>query len=192
MKKNSREINYVRISVTDNCNLRCQYCVEENEKCGKAKDQLSSKEIKTIAQAFALMGVKKIRLTGGEPTIRSDIEEIIEKIASIEEIKSIAMTTNGLRVSDRIEIFHQKGLKAINISLDTLDSQKYRDITRGGELEKVLTLLEKASQIKDLKIKINVVLMKGINDNEIPELANLTEKYGADVRFIELMPIGAG
>ncbi|MGL4403296.1 MAG: GTP 3',8-cyclase MoaA [Fusobacteriaceae bacterium] len=192
MKNFRKMVNYVRISVTDNCNLRCQYCVEEDEKCGKNKDQLSPDDIKVLVQAFALMGVKKIRLTGGEPTIRTDIEEIIEKISSVEDIESIALTTNGLKLSDRIENFYKKGVRGINISLDTLNPEKYRDITRGGELHKVIDLLEKASQIEGLKIKINAVLMKGINEDEIPELAGLAEKYGADVRFIELMPIGAG
>lgn len=192
MQNFNREINYVRISVTDNCNLRCQYCVEEGEKCGKSRDYLSPDEIGRIAEAFALMGVKKVRLTGGEPTVRRDIEKIIDKISFQAGIKEIAMTTNGLNLSDKIQKFYRKGVRAINISLDTLNHEKYSSITGGGDLNKVLDFLEKAHRIKDLKLKINVVLMKEVNDDEIPGLALLAEKYRADVRFIELMPIGAG
>lgn len=190
MKTLNRKIEYLRISLTENCNLRCSYCMEKEAK-PSCENELDLEKIKKIVQAFALMGGKKIRFTGGEPLLRKDIENIVYEVSKISGIKEIALTTNGILLEDKIFSLISKGLTSLNISLDSLKEDRYREITGGGDLKKVLKAIEIASKTS-LKVKINVVPLKGKNEDEIFQLANLTRLFSVDVRFIELMPIGLG
>ncbi|WP_297597909.1 GTP 3',8-cyclase MoaA [uncultured Cetobacterium sp.] len=191
--KNNRHINYLRISITDHCNLRCQYCLPENNNSfSNNTDLLTADDIEKIVRATSLIGIEKVRITGGEPLIRKDFLEILKKINSIEKIKKIAITTNGFNLSNNLNEFSTNGLNRINISLDSLKPSKYSEITRGGDFFQVMKTIEQASLGQFERIRINVVIMKGINDNEILDFVNLTKELDIGVRFIELMPIGEG
>lgn len=186
-----RKINYLRISLTDRCNLRCKYCMPEkgiNKFCHN--DMLTLEEIYEIAKSFVELGIDKIRFTGGEPLVRSGIVDLISKISKLEGIKDLAMTTNGILLKDMAKDLKKAGLNRVNISLDTLDEGKYKEITRGGDLKKVLDSIEEAKTVGLTPIKINTVLIGGFNDDEIESLVRLTEREEIDLRFIELMPIG--
>lgn len=186
-----RKINYLRISVTDLCNLRCKYCMPEDgimKKCHN--DILRIEEIEEIVKCGAKLGIDKVRITGGEPLIRKGIVELIKRIADIEEIKGVAITTNGILLKKYAKDLKKAGLKRVNISIDSLNREKYRFITRGGELKDVLEGIEEAKKVKLTPIKLNVVLIGGFNDDEIGDFINLTLEDEIDVRFIELMPLG--
>ena len=186
-----REINYLRISLTDRCNLRCEYCMPgEGIDNFSQEEILTLDEIYTIARVFVQLGVNKIRLTGGEPIIRPNIVELVHKISKLEGLKDLSITTNGILLKDFAKPLKEAGLNRVNISLDTLDSKKYKEITRGGNLSQVLDGIEEAKKVGLTPIKINTVLIGGFNDDEIEDLVKLTEKEEIDVRFIELMPIG--
>lgn len=188
-----RNIDYLRISITDRCNLRCVYCMpEEGIKKLDRKEILSFEEIIKIVKACASLGIRKIRYTGGEPLIIEGIEYLIHETSIIPGIEDISITTNGVMLYDMAEELKRAGLKRVNISLDTLNEDKYRKITRGGDLKKVLTAIEKCIEIGITPVKLNVVLIRGLNDNEIMDLMNLTMNMQVEVRFIELMPIGEG
>ena len=193
MKDNyGRDINYLRISLTENCNLKCIYCLPEDfisKKCDETKI-LSEENVLSIVTAAKEMGINKIRLTGGEPLLRKDIVSIVSGIkkAGIDEIY---ITTNGILLSEKIKSLCEAGLSGINVSLDTLDEKQFEEITRGGKILKVLDGIEKSCE-NGLKVKINSVIIKGINENAIKNLAELTLKKDIDVRFIELMPVGQG
>lgn len=186
-----RKINYLRLSLTDKCNLKCKYCVpEKSEKKEKCKELLTLENIKFIIKSFAEEGINKVRLTGGEPLVRNDIVSIVSYIKKFSQIKDIAITTNGLLLEEMAEELKKAGLNRVNISLDSLKKEKYSQITRGGDLEKVLRGIDLAEKIGLGPIKLNVVLIKGFNDEEIEDFVNLTINRKIDVRFIELMPIG--
>lgn len=187
-----RKINYLRISLTDRCNLRCLYCMPEKGIANKLnhKDILSLDDIYKIAKVFVKLGVNKIRLTGGEPLVRKGIVDLVDMLSSLDGVNDLAMTTNGLLLKDMARPLKEAGLNRVNISLDTLDGNKYREITRGGDLTQVLEGIEEAKKVGLVPIKINTVLMGGFNDNEILDLINITREESIDVRFIELMPIG--
>ncbi len=189
--KYSREIDYLRISVTDRCNLRCMYCMpEKGIDIVPHNDILNLEEIARAIQASTLVGVKKIRLTGGEPLIRRGISLLINKISSMPEIDDLALTTNGILFAEQAKKLKQAGLKRVNFSLDSLQKDRYQYITRGGNLHKVLEAIE-AALLLDLKpVKINTVLIRGFNDDEIVQIANLSIEKPLHIRFIELMPIG--
>lgn len=186
-----REINYLRISLTDRCNLRCEYCMP-----GKGIDKfpheemLTLEEIYKISETFVELGINKIRLTGGEPLTRLNVVDLVSKISKLEGIKDLAMTTNGVLLKKFAGPLKEAGLNRVNISLDTLDPKKYTEITRGGKLTDVIEGMEEAKRVGLTPIKINTVLIGGFNDDEIEDLVRLTEKEEIDVRFIELMPIG--
>ncbi|MEG0069424.1 GTP 3',8-cyclase MoaA [Cetobacterium sp.] len=191
--KNNRHINYLRISITDHCNLRCQYCLPENDNSFSNKnDLLNPDDIEKIVRATALIGIEKVRITGGEPLIRTDFLEILKKINSVKKIKKIAITTNGFNLLNNLDEFSKNGLNRINISLDSLNPDKYKKITRGGDFQQVMNSIKESSKGNFERIRINVVIMKGINDNEIFDFVNLTKELNIGVRFIELMPIGEG
>ncbi len=191
--KTKRQINYLRISITDHCNLRCQYCLPEKDtNFSENYNLLSPNEIEKIVKAFSLIGIKKVRITGGEPLIRNDFLNILKKINKIEGIEKIALTTNGYNLLENLDTFEKNGLKRINISLDSLNPEKYKIITRKGDFHKIFNTIKIASTKKFEKIRINVVIMKGINDNEILDFVNLTKDLNICVRFIEVMPIGEG
>ena len=187
-----RKINYLRISLTDRCNLRCSYCMPEGGIKGKTShdEVLSIEDIYRIARVFVDLGVDKIRLTGGEPLVRKGVVELTDMLSKLDGLRELTMTTNGLLLKDMAQSLKDAGLTRINISLDTLDKDKYKEITRGGDLSKVLEAIEEAKRVGLTPIKINTVLMGGFNDNEIMDLVNLTRDEKIDVRFIELMPIG--
>jgi len=186
-----RNINYLRISVTDLCNLRCRYCMP---KYGISKvsheDILSVEEIENIAKAFVNLEVNKIRITGGEPLLRRGILDIVERIGRLEGLKDFAITTNGVLLKKYAKELKRRGLKRVNISLDTLKEEKYKYITRIGNIKDVIEGIEIAKEVGLTPIRINTVLVGGFNDDEIEDLARITEKEEIDVRFIELMPIG--
>lgn len=186
-----RKINYLRLSITDRCNLRCQYCMpEEGVEKLKHSDILSLEEIDEIISAFVDMGIDKIRLTGGEPLIRNGIVTLVEKIKNHPEIKDLALTTNGLLLKTMAEPLKAAGLDRVNISIDSLKPDKYFRMTRGGSLDDVLAGIEEAKKVGLTPIKLNVVIIGGFNDDEIVDFVKLTEDDDIDVRFIELMPIG--
>jgi len=189
--KYSREIDYLRISVTDRCNLRCVYCMpEKGIDIVPHNDILTLEEIARVVQASTLVGVRKIRLTGGEPLIRKGISPLINRISSMPEIDDIALTTNGIIFAEQAEILKQAGLKRVNFSLDSLREDRFKFITRGGNLNKVLESIETAIRLDIKPVKINTVLIRDFNDDEIIQFANLTMEKPLHIRFIELMPIG--
>ncbi|CAB1250052.1 GTP 3',8-cyclase MoaA [Clostridium sp. MT-14] len=186
-----RNINYLRISVTDLCNLRCRYCMPEKGITKIQHDQiLRLEEIYKLAKIFVSLGIKKIRITGGEPLIRKGIINLIENIGKLNKIKDFAMTTNGILLKKYAGNLKNAGLNRVNVSLDTLDQKKYYDVTRGGCLKDVFEGIEEARKVGLAPIKLNTVLISGFNDSEIESFVNLTKYEKIDVRFIELMPIG--
>jgi len=188
-----RNITYLRISVTDKCNLRCTYCMPEDgvpPLCHS--DIMSIEETIDAAKAAAALGISKIRITGGEPLVRKGIIELCGGIAQIPGIEEICITTNGTLLPTYAKALRDAGVDRLNISLDTLDPVKYEKITRIGNLKQALDGIRAAKEAGFTDLKINVVLMAGFNDNEIPEFVGLTKDENLDVRFIELMPIGSG
>lgn len=185
-----RDLRYLRISITDRCNFRCQYCIpEDGIEAISHEDLLSFEEISELVAHFVKLGVTKIRLTGGEPLVRKDVVELIRMISSHTEVNDIALTTNGTRLKEMAQDLKDAGLNRVNISLDSLKDDRFKWITRGGDLNDAVEGIEEAKRV-GLGIKINCVINKGINDDEIVDFMNLTISEGFDVRFIELMPIG--
>ena len=186
-----RKIKYLRLSVTDLCSCRCVYCMGA-EGVTKLPHEavLSFEEIEEIVRAAVSLGVRKVRLTGGEPLVRRGIDELVRRLRAIEGIRELAMTTNGARLAEYAERLKSAGLDRLNVSLDTLDPEKYRKITRIGSLSDTVAGLDAARSAGFTCIKLNAVLMGGVNDDEIPALAELARDGAFDVRFIELMPIG--
>jgi cyclic pyranopterin phosphate synthase len=185
-----RPINYLRISVTDRCNLRCVYCMpEEGVDLLSHSDILSYEEIYAIARAAAEMGINKIRLTGGEPLVRAGLPELVRMLATIEAINDISLTTNGILLADYAVELKEAGLHRVNVSLDTLRPERFREITRCGSLENTLRGIEAAKAAGLNPVKINVVVMAGVNDDEITDFATKTLLEGWHVRFIEHMPV---
>ena len=188
--KQGREITYLRISVTDKCNLRCRYCMPEEGVCKKNHaDMLTEDETILAVEAAAALGIRKIRITGGEPLIKKNIVSICRRAAAVPGIEEVCMTTNGILLPQLGKELKAAGVKRINLSLDTLDAEKYTYITRIGKLEAFRAGLEAALETGFEKVKINAVLIGGFNDGEIVKLADLTRQYPVDMRFIELMPI---
>lgn len=193
LDKHGRNINYLRVSVTDRCNYRCIYCMpEEGTDKVEHSDILRYEDILKIVKASAYLGINKIRYTGGEPLILKGIDKLIYETSKISSINDIAITTNGSLLKDMADDLKAAGLKRVNISLDTLDSEKFKKITRGGNINNVLGAIEKCISIGLAPVKINSVVIKGINDDEISDLIHLADEYPIEVRFIELMPIGEG
>ena len=186
-----RNINYLRISVTDLCNLRCIYCMPE---CGVEKLDhkkiLSVEEIEEIAKVAVQLGINKIRITGGEPLVRRGIEDIVKKISRIEGIDEVCMTTNGVLLPQKIDELIANGLTRINISLDSLEKDLYNEITRGGDFDSAMLGVDAVLKAGLTPLKINAVLIGGINDSQIVPLTELTRDNDVHIRFIEIMPIG--
>lgn len=190
--KYDRIIDYMRISITDRCNLRCIYCMpSEGIKPIKHKDVINYEEIIRIVRIAAGLGVRKIRITGGEPLIRKNLAYLVSSINSIKGIEDISLTTNGVLLKEYAESLARAGLRRVNVSLDSLRSERYREITRGGDINSVWKGIHEAEKAGLLPIKINMVPIRGFNDDEIEEFARLTLKTAYNVRFIEFMPIGA-
>ncbi len=187
-----RPIDYLRISVTDRCNLRCVYCMPaEGIDLLAHEDVLSYEEIYRVATAAAELGIKKVRVTGGEPLVRIGLSGLIEMLAQIDAIDDIALTTNGILLARYADELKVAGLRRVNISLDTLKPEKFRLITRGGDLDSVLEGIEAAGIAGLNPIKINVVVMAGSNDDELTDFACKTVDDGWHVRFIEHMPFNS-
>lgn len=187
----NREVDYLRISITDLCNLRCIYCMPQNGVTKLEHSSIISPErIKEIVDAASELGIKKVRLTGGEPLVRKGLIDIIKLIKQNPKIEEICLTTNGVGLSKVAKNLFEAGVNRLNISLDTLDEKKYKYITRNGELKDVLEGIKAAQEVGFKNIKINIVLIGGFNDDEIEEFARFAGKYSLTARFIELMPIG--
>lgn len=186
-----REINYLRISITDKCNLRCRYCMPAEGVDDKSHyDILRYEEIRDIVEVAAGLNIRKVRITGGEPLVRPGVEKLVELISGIEGIETVSLTTNGTLFAKKAEVLKKAGLTGVNISLDTLDRDKFVEITRRDELSNVMAGLEAALKYNYSPVKINTVVMKGFNDDELFDFINLTKKQPLHVRFIELMPLG--
>jgi len=188
-----RRISYLRISLTDRCNLRCYYCRPEagRYRAEERGNLLSFEEIARIVRVAARLGVRKLRMTGGEPLVRRDVPKLIAMLASIDGIEEIAMTTNATLLAPQAEALARAGLGRINISLDTLCAARFRRLT-GGEIEAVLDGIDAARKVGLSPIKINCVLMRGINDQEVAALMDFAAEQHATIRFIELMPMREG
>ena len=188
-----RKINYIRVSLTDRCNLRCVYCMPEGGIDKKEHHEIIRHEdVLKILKASAFLGISKVRFTGGEPLIVKDIDKLIYETSKINGIEDIAITTNGILLNSMAGELKKAGLKRVNISLDSLKEDKFRKITRGGSIHDVFHAIEKCIDLGIKPVKINTVLIKGINDDEINDLIRLTKDYPVHVRFIELMPMGEG
>ncbi|MBU3185177.1 GTP 3',8-cyclase MoaA [Clostridium estertheticum] len=188
-----RNINYLRISVTDRCNLRCIYCMpEQGIKKLEHVDILRFEEIFKIVKVSEKLGINKVRYTGGEPLVMKDIDKLIYETSKLQGIEDISITTNGILLGDMASDLKKAGLKRVNISLDTLDDAKFKSITRIGNLDKVMKSIDRCLTLGLKPVKINTVLMRGFNDTEFEDFLNLTREMPIEIRFIELMPIGEG
>lgn len=186
-----RSITYLRISLTDRCNLRCVYCMpKEGLQWQPLAEQLSVDEILRVVETASKWGVKRVRLTGGEPLVHPHIVEIVRRIASIPEIEEVSLTTNAMLLEKLAQPLANAGLKRVNISLDTLDREKFARITRGGDISRVWRGIAAAERAHLSPIKLNAVIVGGLNADELPALAALTMDHAWHIRFIELMPIG--
>ena len=184
-----RNITYLRISLTDKCNLRCRYCMPEEGVCKRSHHEMMTEEVVTAVEVAASLGIHKIRLTGGEPLVKKNILSICRRVAAVEGIREVCLTTNGILLPQLGKQLRDAGVSRLNLSLDTLNPKKYAYITRLGKIEQFQAGLKAALEAGFDKIKINAVLIGGFNDDEIESLANLTREYPVDMRFIELMPI---
>ena len=185
-----RKINYLRLSITDRCDFRCVYCMSEHMEFLPRDEVLSLEESARLVKIFASLGVTKVRVTGGEPLVRKNIRWLFEKISMIPSLEEIVLTTNGSQLNEHAEMLKKTHVKRINISLDSLDHTLFKKITRVGDLDKVLKGIDKALQQGFSNLKINTVLMKGINDHEAVNLVNFAINKKMDISFIEEMPLG--
>ena len=188
----SRPINYLRISVTDRCNLRCVYCMPAEGVRWRPPEQiLRFEEIETIVRAAAELGINKVRLTGGEPLVRLGIVDLVRMLAAIPGVDDLSMTSNGIVLASYAQDLAAAGLRRVNISLDTLRPQRFAAITRWGEIERVLEGIEAAHRAGLEPVKINTVVIRDLNDDEVVDFSRKTVGEGWNVRFIEWMPVGA-
>lgn len=186
-----RQINYLRISITDRCNLRCLYCMPSEGITTRDRDEiLRMEEILRAAEVALQLGINRFRLTGGEPLLRKGVISFIRSLALLPGVEDIAVTTNGTLLLQKGQQLRDAGVRRLNISLDTLDSDKFHRITRGGSLKQVWDGIEKALEIGFDPVKLNIVALRNFNDREWADFARLTLDYPLHVRFIELMPIG--
>ena len=185
-----RSISYLRISVTDRCDLRCIYCMSENMQFVPRSEVLTLEEVTRIARAFVSLGVNKIRITGGEPLTRRNIMKVFNELGQLDELKDLTLTTNGTQLSQYADALHEAGVSRINISLDSLKPDRFSRITRVGKLEKTLAGLDAALAAGFKKVKINAVILKQINHDEVNDLVRFARERGLDISFIEEMPLG--
>ncbi len=186
-----RKISYLRIGVTDFCNLRCVYCMPPEGVTPKSHEEiLRFEEVERVVRVAARLGIDKVRLTGGEPLVRKGIVDLVRMIAQIPGIRDLALTTNGMRLEELASDLKAAGLRRVNVSLDSLSPERFKEITRGGDLEQVWRGIDAARQAGLLPIKLNVVVMRGVNDDEVADFAGLTISQDLHIRFIELMSLG--
>lgn len=184
-----RTINYLRLSVTDRCNMRCFYCMPKEGIVSKGHDAvLSYEELLLIAETAIGLGIEKIRITGGEPLVRAGIVDFLERLGRLPGLRHLALTTNGLLLAKMATDLYKVGVQRLNVSLDSLNPQIFSDITRGGDLKRVLAGLDAAEKAGFPPPKINCVIMRGVNDSEILDFAGMTLSRGNSIRFIEYMP----
>lgn len=188
-----RVIDYMRISITDRCNLRCVYCMPAaGVRPVEHKEILSYEEIVRVVRVAAALGVKKIRITGGEPLARKNVTYLVASLREITGIEDLTLTTNGVLLEKYAKELADAGLNRVNISLDSLKPERYREVTRGGEITSVIRGIEAAEKAGLLPVKINMVPIRDLNDDEIEDFAAMALNTSRQVRFIEFMPIGAG
>lgn len=185
-----RHVDYIRLSITDRCDFRCTYCMSENMQFLPRDQVLSLEESYRLVRIFVGLGVTKVRITGGEPLVRKNAIWLFEQIGQLEGLKELVLTTNGSQLNQYAQQLSQYGVKRINISLDTLNADTFKQITRVGELHKVQAGIQAAKQAGFESIKLNTVLMQGVNDHELFDLVNFTIDQGLDIAFIEEMPLG--
>ncbi len=183
-----RRIHYLRISLTDHCNLRCVYCMPEDTTFRPPAEMLQDDEILTLVQLFTTLGFDKIRLTGGEPTVRAHVVDLVREIAHTPGVNKLSMTTNGVLLRKLARPLAEAGLQRVNVSLDTLDPEKFHRLTRWGKLDDVWAGIEAAEAAGLSPVKINAVVVRGYNENDVAGLARLTLDHPWQVRFIEMMP----
>ena len=186
-----RRVRYLRISVTDRCDFRCVYCMAEEMTFLPRAQLLTLEEIATLSQAFVELGVEKIRLTGGEPLVRKGVLTLVQKLGDLEGLRELAMTTNGSGLVKHAEALRLAGLDRLNISLDSLKPERFKALTRTGDLSQVVAGIRAARRAGFQSIKLNAVLLKGRNDDEILDLVNFARDEEVDISFIEEMPLGA-
>jgi GTP 3',8-cyclase len=187
-----RHVSYLRVSVTDRCDFRCSYCMAEDMVFLPKKDLLTLEELDRLCSAFIEKGVEKLRLTGGEPLVRKNIMQLVRSLSrhlKSGALKELTLTTNGSQLAKYAQELADCGVKRINVSIDTLDPVKFKEITRWGDLAKVIEGVD-AAQAAGLKVKLNAVALKGFNDQEIPDLMRWAHQRGADLTLIETMPLG--
>ncbi|MFC3285129.1 GTP 3',8-cyclase MoaA [Litchfieldella rifensis] len=185
-----RRVRYVRISVTDRCDFRCVYCMSEDMTFLPRAQVLTLEELAMVARAFTELGVEKVRLTGGEPLVRRGIEQLVGEIGTLPGLKDFAMTTNGAGLVKHAQALRDGGLRRLNISLDSLDADKFRQLTRTGDLNKVIAGIRAARSAGFERIKLNAVILKNRNDGEVLDLVEFARGEGLDISFIEEMPLG--
>ncbi len=187
-----RDISYLRLSVTDRCNFRCNYCMSENMTFLPRSEVLSIEELIRLSDVFIELGVKKIRITGGEPLVRQGLLKLFESLKlklDAEQLEEVTLTTNGLLLDKFAMPLAENGVKRINVSLDTLNAERFRKLTRSGDFQQVVKGIEAATRV-GLKIKLNAVALKGVNDDEWHEMLKYCGDHGYDLTFIESMPMG--
>jgi cyclic pyranopterin phosphate synthase len=185
-----RKIHYLRISLTDHCNLRCVYCMPEDISFRPSAELMQDDEILTLVRLFTRLGFDKFRLTGGEPTVRAHVVDLVREIAHTPGVRTLTMTTNGVLLDRLARPLAEAGLQRVNISLDTLNPDKFQHLTRWGSFEDVWAGIRAAEKAGLTPIKINAVVVRGYNDTDLEDLANLTLQHPWQIRFIELMPFG--
>jgi len=188
--KYGRTVDYVRLSVTDRCDFRCVYCMAEEMEFIPKPEILSLEELYQVARAFTELGVGKIRLTGGEPLIRNNVLSLIDKIGSLDRLSQLALTTNGSQLQRTAQTLKDSGVKRLNISLDSLNPRKFRHLTRHGNLDQVIAGIDAAIETGFEGIKINAVILKGRNEDEVLDLVDFVRQRQIDIAFIEEMPLG--
>ena len=186
-----RVIDYMRISITDRCNLRCQYCMPDNVETMSHADIMRFEEIITICKSASELGIKKFKVTGGEPLVRKGCIDFLRELKQLPLVEQVTLTTNGVLLGEHLEELKAIGIDGINISLDTLDAKQYAQITGRDEFDKVIASIIKCQSI-GIRTKVNAVLIKGVNEDQFIRLTELAKDYKIDVRFIEVMPIGYG
>ncbi len=183
-----RNIHYLRISLTDHCNLRCVYCMPEDMIFRPSAELMQDQELIMLARLFASLGFDKIRLTGGEPTVRAHVVDLVREIARIPGVNSLSMTTNGVLLGKLARPLKEAGLQRVNVSVDTLDPKKFKRLTRWGKLEQVWEGINAAEQAGLTPVKLNAVIVRGYNEEDVVDLARLTLEHDWQVRYIEMMP----
>jgi cyclic pyranopterin phosphate synthase len=183
-----RMIHYLRISLTDHCNLRCVYCMPEDMTFRPNADLMQDEELIVLVRMFAGLGFDKLRLTGGEPTVRAHVVDLVREIAAVPGVRSLSMTTNGVLLKKLAAPLKDAGLQRVNVSLDTLDPAKFKRLTRWGTLDQVWEGIRESERVGLAPVKVNAVVVKGYNEADVADLAGLTLQHPWQVRFIEMMP----